>query len=106
MFLILFHFSFIGTSHLLNCFLFDVNCAMMLSFCLPLILSFLQSTLSIISYLIVYVVAVSIAYSPHLRSIPSYPITYRFEFIFDEVLLSPSCGIRPFMQYLPLIRLN
>ena len=66
MFLIRFHFSFIGTSHLLNCFLFDVNCDVMLSFCLPLILSFLQSTLSIISYFIIYFVVVSIAYSPLL----------------------------------------
>ena len=108
MFLFLFHFSWIGTSHLLNCFLFDVNCAIMLSFCLPLMLSFLQSSHSFNSYFyhLFRFCLHCLLSSPHLRFVPSYTVTYRFEFTFDEVLLFHSCGIRSFMQSAPLIRLN
>ena len=105
--LFLFNFSCIGTSHLLNRFLFDVNCAIMRSFCLPLYLSFHQSTLSIIGcfcHLACYCFHDKFS-SPHLRSIASYSVRYRFEFTFDEVLF-PSCGIRSFMQSSPLIRLK
>ena len=93
MFLFSFHFSCIGTSHFSNRFLFHVNCAIMLSFCLPLILSFLQSSLSIISYFyhLFRFCLHCILSSPHLRSIPSYPITNRFDFWWSVVV--------PFLWY-------
>ena len=102
-FMSLFRFSCIGTSHLLNPFLFDVNCAIMLSVCLPLILSFLQFNTSIISYFYHLLGFVSIACSPlliKLYHIVSYNVSIQF-----LMKLFPSCRIRSFMQSWPLIRL-